>query len=87
MRALLGKQIPKTLVLSALELLCMFHAAESTAPEILESGLFETMSDAHIIIARHMSILYHTENEFISQGTCEICMSSYLISRVHVAEQ
>lgn len=65
----------------------MFHAAESTAPEILESGLFTRMSDAHIMINRHMSILYDTDKESMSQGTCEICMSSYLIIRVHAAEQ
>jgi hypothetical protein len=66
----------------------MFHATESTAPEILESGLFTTiMSDANIIITRHVSILYDTEKRLTSQGTCEICMSSYLTSRVHVAEQ
>lgn len=65
----------------------MFHAAERTAPGILESGLFTRMSDAHIIITRHMSILYDTEKEFISQGTCEICMSSHVIIRVHAAEQ
>jgi hypothetical protein len=54
---------------------------------ILESGLFTALYDAHTINIRHVSTLYDMEEIGLVSAVGELCMSSYQIGRVHVAEQ
>ena len=71
------------LVPTAFELLCLFYVLLL----ILESGLFTTLSDAHTIVTRNVSILWYGWRKALISRTCRMCMSSYQSIQSHAAKQ